>query len=105
MTTGDKPEHSIYRDKRTARFADGDRVREFQSFEKQAYKRLAVLEAATRKEDLMLLTSNHFEALSGNRNGQYSIKINQQWRICFEWPEGEAHPFNIEITDNTYANC
>ncbi len=99
MTTGDKPEHPTYKDKRSQRFADGEDVREFQSFERQASKRLAVLEAATRKEDLIPLASNHFEALGGKRNGQYSIRINQQWRICFEWPDGEAHPFNIEITD------
>jgi proteic killer suppression protein len=43
--------------------------------------------------------SNYFEALGGDRQGQYSIRINRQWRICFEWPEGEARPFHIEITD------
>jgi proteic killer suppression protein len=47
----------------------------------------------------MLLPSNHFEALGGDRKGQYSIRINQQWRICFEWPDDSAEPFNIEIVD------
>lgn len=47
----------------------------------------------------MQLPSNRFEALSGDRKGQYSIRINQQWRICFEWSEGESEPFNIEIVD------
>lgn len=88
-----------YRDKRTEQFATGKRVREFQGFERQAYKRLEILEAAPNKEALMKLPSNHFEALSGDRNGQYSIRINQQWRICFEWYDAESEPFNIEITD------
>jgi toxin HigB-1 len=88
-----------YKDKRTAKFAAGDRVKEFQSFERQAYKRLEILEAAPNKESLMALPSNRFEALGGNRKGQYSIRINDKWRICFEWTEIENHPFNIEIID------
>ena len=43
----------------------------------------------------MMLPSNRFEALSGNRKDQYSIRINNQWRICFEWSDDEAYPFNI----------
>lgn len=93
------PMYRKYRDKRTQDFAEGKRVREFQAFERQAYRRLELLEAAPNKEALMALPSNHFEALSGTRKGQYSIRINQQWRICFEWPEGESQPFQIEITD------
>jgi proteic killer suppression protein len=50
-------------------------------------------------DDLKKLPSNRLEALGGNRKGQYSIRINQQWRVCFEWPEGAEHPFNIEIVD------
>jgi proteic killer suppression protein len=88
-----------YRDKRTARFAEGERVKEFQAVQDQAERRLDVLEAATSRTDLMRLPSNHFEALSGDREGQFSIRINKQWRICFEWPEGHDRPFNIEITD------
>ncbi len=90
---------STYRDKRTASFASGERVKEFQAFERQAYKRLEILEAAVNKKSLMSLPSNRFESLSGDRKGQYSIRINDKWRICFEWPEGEPHPFNIEIVD------
>jgi toxin HigB-1 len=89
----------VYRDKRTARFASGQRVREFQSFEEQAKKRLDILDAAEARNDLMLLPSNRFEALGGDRKGQFSIRINQQWRICFEWPENHPKPFNIEIVD------
>ena len=88
-----------YRDKRTERFASGERVRELEAFKTQAERRLNVLESATSTKDLMLLPSNRFEALGGDRQGQFSIRINQQWRICFEWPETEAQPFGIEITD------
>jgi proteic killer suppression protein len=88
-----------YKDKRTAKFAAGERVKEFHSFERQVYKRLEILEAATNKESLMALPSNRFEALGGNRKGQYSIRINDKWRICFEWSETENHPFNVEIVD------
>lgn len=88
-----------YRDKRTARFAEGQRVKEFQAFDRQSYKRLEILEAASTKEALMRLPSNRFEALRGDREGQYSISINKQWRICFEWQEGDPAPFNIEIVD------
>ena len=88
-----------YRDKRTERFAEGERLSRFQALARQAYKRLEILEAATSREDLMALPSNRFEALGGDRDGQFSIRINQQWRICFEWPAGEPAPYNIEITD------
>jgi proteic killer suppression protein len=88
-----------YLDKRTARFAEGERVREFQSCEQQIKKRLAILEEAVVREDLMLLPSNRFEALGGDRKGQYSIRVNWQWRICFEWPDDHTKPFNIEIVD------
>jgi proteic killer suppression protein len=91
--------HPKYRDRRTERFANGERVREFQAFERQAYRRLEILEASPTKETLMMLPSNRFEALGGDRRGQYSIRINQQWRITFEWPEGEERPFNIEIVN------
>ena len=42
---------------------------------------------------------NRFEALHGDRNGQFSIRINEQWRICFEWPDGQPGPANVEIVD------
>ncbi|MGH2409275.1 MAG: type II toxin-antitoxin system RelE/ParE family toxin [Chloroflexota bacterium] len=89
----------MYRDGRTARFAVGERVSEFQSFERQAKKRLLILQSAESRKDLMLLPSNHFEALSGDRKGQFSIRINMQWRICFEWPDDVPRPFNMEIVD------
>ncbi len=89
----------LYRDKRTARFASGERVKEFQSFERQAKKRLRILLDSVSRAGLMRLPSNRFEALGGDRSGQYSIRINAQWRICFEWPDGVEKPFNLEIVD------
>lgn len=88
-----------FRDKRTERFADGVRVKEFQGFERQAKKRLTILRTAASINDLMLLPSNHFEALRGDRAGQYCFRINEQWRICFEWPDGADEASNIEIVD------
>ncbi|MDA8247864.1 MAG: type II toxin-antitoxin system RelE/ParE family toxin [Rhodospirillales bacterium] len=88
-----------YRDKRTRSFADGDFVREFEAFRKQAEKRLTILEAATGLDDLRGLPSNRLEALQGDRRGQWSIRINLQWRLCFEWPQGASGPTNVEIVD------
>jgi toxin HigB-1 len=88
-----------YRDKRTETFANGGLVRAFQGFDRQGWKRLEILDAATSLADLAGLPSNRPEALKGDRAGQYSIRINQQWRICFEWPEGAAGPTGVEIVD------
>lgn len=88
-----------YRDSRTERFANGERVPAFESFRHQAEKRLRILEAATGLRDLGQLRSNRLEALAGDRKGQYSIRINQQWRICFEWPQAADGPENVEIVD------
>jgi proteic killer suppression protein len=85
-------------DRRTADLAAGKRVREFQAFEKQAQRRLLVLDAAERIEDLRMLPSNRLEALRGDRQGQFSSRINEQWRICFTFSEGNA--FDVEITDD-----
>jgi toxin HigB-1 len=93
----DDPPH--YRDKRTASFASGTRVKEFHAFREQAERRLDILETAINRNDLMKLPSNDFEALSGKRKGQFSIRINQQWRVCFEWSNDHDKPYNIEITD------
>lgn len=56
-------------------------------------------EAATMLKDLAALPGNRFEALAGKRKGQYSIRINDQWRICFEWPGKPLGPENVEIVD------
>jgi proteic killer suppression protein len=88
-----------YRDKRTRDFATGKRVKAFSGIERPARLRLDRLEAATALTDLAVLPGNRFEALAGDRKGQYSIRINDQWRICFEWPDGAAGPSNVEIAD------
>ena len=88
-----------FRDKKTEAFAKGAFVKAFSGFEAQAERRLAILNAAPSLETLRALPSNRLEALRGNLAGQYSIRINQQWRICFEWPDGQNGPSNVEILD------
>ncbi len=88
-----------FRDKRTRKFAEGKRVRAFTGFEMQAHKRLRLLHLARHLQALRALPGNRLEALSGDRAGQYSIRINEQWRICFEWLDDAPGPSNIEIVD------
>ncbi|MDR1163763.1 MAG: type II toxin-antitoxin system RelE/ParE family toxin [Candidatus Accumulibacter sp.] len=64
---------------------------------KRAAMRLHQLDAATQVEDLRMPPSNRLERLSGERAGQWSIRINDQWRVCFEWSESDA--WNVEIVD------
>jgi len=73
-------------------------VKRFSGIEQAAHTRLARLHAATTLADLAALPGNRLEALSGERKGQHSIRINDQWRICFRWVEGKgAH--DVEIVD------
>ncbi|OLC40879.1 MAG: plasmid maintenance system killer protein [Acidobacteria bacterium 13_1_40CM_65_14] len=88
-----------YRDKRTADFAAGKRVKAFSGIERPARLKLDRLEAAHVLKDLAALPGNRFEALKGDRKGEYSIRVNDQWRICFEWPEKSPGPTNVEIVD------
>jgi len=88
-----------YRDKRTEQFATGERVKAFSGIERSARLKLDRLEAATTIGDLAALPGNRFENLKGDRKGQSSIRINDQWRICFEWPSGSPGPMNVEIVD------
>jgi proteic killer suppression protein len=88
-----------YGDRRTADFVAGKFVATFQGFAAQAERRLAILEAADGIADLAALRSNRFEALRGDRRGQYSIRINDQWRLVFEWPSGSKGPTNVVIVD------
>ncbi|HLW81520.1 MAG TPA: type II toxin-antitoxin system RelE/ParE family toxin [Candidatus Acidoferrales bacterium] len=88
-----------YRDKRTRDFSAGKWVKAFSGFERAARLKLDRLEAAVTVADLAVLPGNRFEALSGDRKGQYSIRINDQWRICFEWSDRSPGPSNIEIVD------
>jgi proteic killer suppression protein len=82
--------------KKTERLFNGERVSAFSGFSRQADKRLRILDASETLEALRALPSNRFEALSGDRKGQYSIRVNKQWRVCFKWAEG-AH--EVEIVD------
>ena len=88
-----------YQDKRTRDFASGKRVKVFSGIERAARLKLDRLEAAVELRDLGSLPGNRLEALKGDRKGQYSIRINDQWRICFEWPGGATGPSNVEIVD------
>jgi proteic killer suppression protein len=88
-----------YRDKRTTDFAVGKRVKAFSGIERAARLKLDRLEAAVALKDLAVLPGNRLEVLKGNRKGQYSIRVNDQWRICFEWTEGAPGPSNVEIVD------
>jgi proteic killer suppression protein len=88
-----------YRDRDTECLATGERVRQWEPFRRQAEKRLRILDAATSLGDLAALNSNRLETLKGNRKGQYSIRINDQWRICFQWPKDEPGPSSVEIVD------
>ena len=60
-------------------------------------RKLWMLDAATRLEDIGTIPGNRLKVLRGNRAGQYSIRINKQWRICFRWHEGNA--YDVEVTD------
>jgi len=86
-----------FKNKNTKKLYEGAPVKAFQSFRRQAEKRLRVLDAADTLEALMRLPSNRFKALGGDRQGQYSIRINDQWRICFQWHDNGPH--NVEIVD------
>ena len=88
-----------YRDRRTERLAAGQHVKEFSGFARQAEMRLDRLDAATSLTDLAALPGNRLEALRGDRAGQFSIRINDQWRICFAWPNGSPGPVEVEIVD------
>jgi proteic killer suppression protein len=88
-----------YRDRNTERLAAGEKVRQWEPFRRQAEKRLRILDAALSLGELAALNSNRLEALKGDRKGWYSIRINDQWRICFKWPLDEPGPSSVEIVD------
>jgi proteic killer suppression protein len=88
-----------FRDKRTRHFAAGKRVTAFSALGRSARLKLDRLEAATSLRDLAALPGNRFETLRGDRQGQFSIRINDQWRVCFEWPDRAPGPSNVEIVD------
>jgi len=77
----------------------GKRVKALSGIERPARLKLDRLEAAVTLLDLVALPGNRLEVMRGNRKGQYSIRINDQWRICFYWGEGASGPSNVEIVD------
>ena len=81
----------------TEALSQGHHVRQFLSIAKVARRKLRQLEIANRLDDLRIPPGNHLEALKGDRSGQYSIRINDQWRVCFRWADGGAE--NVEIID------
>lgn len=86
-----------FRDRETGRFFEGQRVAAFRGFDRQAARRLVLLDSAESLGDLAALPSNRLEALRGNRAGQHSIRINAQWRVCFRWTDDGPH--DVEIVD------
>jgi len=86
-----------FRDRNTEALYLGERVKRFQAFSDQAQRKLQMLDTARTLADLASIPGNRLEALRGGRKGQYSIRINRQWRVCFEW-HGDG-PHNVEITD------
>jgi toxin HigB-1 len=86
-----------FHDHDTERLFHGDVVRKWRAFARQAEKRLRILDAADMLLALAMLPSNRLEALKKDRRGQHSIRINNQWRVCFIWRKDGA--YQVEITD------
>jgi toxin HigB-1 len=86
-----------FRDRATERLWMGAFVKQFSGIEKQALRKLDMLHNARHLGDLRTPPANRLEALAGDRRGQHSIRINDQWRICFTWTK--EGPANVEIVD------
>jgi proteic killer suppression protein len=86
-----------FRSKETERLHARQRVKRFRAFERVAQRKLRQLDIATELRDLASPPGNRLEALKGERKGQHSIRINDQWRICFLWRDGDT--FDVEIVD------
>ena len=87
-----------FRDKETEKVFDREFSRRLpQDIQTTAYRKLAYLHSAKELKDLLIPPSNRLEKLVGDREGQHSIRINAQWRLCFEWEDGDA--YEVEIVD------
>ncbi|HXQ51217.1 MAG TPA: type II toxin-antitoxin system RelE/ParE family toxin [Stellaceae bacterium] len=86
-----------FRDRNTERLWDGETVKRFAGIKEQALRKLDMLAAATSLDDLRAPPGNRLEALAGNRKGQHSIRINDQWRVCFVWTKDGT--VEVEIVD------
>lgn len=86
-----------FADRDTKSLFDDIWVRRFSGIERIARRKLLLLHTATQLDDLKVPPGNRLEALKGDRSGQFSIRINDQWRICFQWADGAVE--NVEIVD------
>ncbi|NCT66987.1 MAG: hypothetical protein GXC76_04990 [Rhodanobacteraceae bacterium] len=86
-----------FADKDSKALFEGRRIRRWQAIEAVAMRKLAMLNRAAKLEDLRIPPANRLEALKGDRSGQYSIRVNDQFRICFAWKGGDA--YDVEIVD------
>jgi len=86
-----------FRSRDTEQLFKREIVKRFSGIERSAQRKLALLDSAVRLSDLLAPAGNRLEALKGNRKGQYSIRIDSQWRICFVWEKGDA--YDVEIVD------
>ncbi|MGH9773501.1 MAG: type II toxin-antitoxin system RelE/ParE family toxin [Candidatus Acidiferrales bacterium] len=86
-----------FRSADTERLFNRERVRRFQAVERRAQRKLAMVDAARELNDLSVPPGNHLERLQGKRRGQHSIRINDQYRVCFIWRDRDA--YEVEITD------
>lgn len=86
-----------YRNKETEQLASGIRVKKFEAIARIVQRKLLGLRTATALKDLVVHPGNRLEALKGARKGQHSIRINDQYRICFTWKDGSA--YEVEIID------
>ncbi len=86
-----------FADKQTQKLFEGGNPRKFRAFQLQAERKLQLLDVAVTLDFLRSPPGNRLEALTGDRQGQHRIRINQQWRLCFRWSEGDA--FDVEIVD------
>ncbi|MCR4278896.1 MAG: type II toxin-antitoxin system RelE/ParE family toxin [bacterium] len=87
-----------FRDRETERIFFRETSRKLPiEIQRVALRKLVMIHAAINIRDLSIPLANHLESLKGKRRGQYSIRINRQWRVCFQWHDG--HATNVEITD------
>jgi len=87
-----------FRDRQTEKAFERDRARRLPpNVQRQAHRKLLMVDAAQALDDLRVPPGNRLERLSGDRQGQYSIRVNDQWRVCFRWERGDA--YDVEIAD------
>ena len=87
-----------FRDKDTERLFEREPVKRWgPDVQRAGLRKLRILDAATRADDLRVPPGNRLEKLGGDRAGQWSIRVNDQWRLCFEWKDGDA--YNVEMVD------